>query len=178
LSKDDQRIVTLTEVDAKTFGLYMQLIYTGHIPCKPTTPGVIHNDAEYSHLCKLYLFTYKYKDLEAQNMVIDALHATSQEVGRFGKDATHAIRDASLPPRQCVELIYDSTEEEAGARRLLIDLYACKGHGQWMRDEKEPFPQEFMSDLALDLLETRMLFHNRVMKNSESYHDVAPGKKD
>jgi hypothetical protein len=156
----------------------MQLIYTGYIPSKPMTPGVIHNDAEYSHLCKLYLFTYKYKDLEAQNMVIDVLHATSQEAGRFGKDATYAIRDASLPPRQCVELIYDSTSEGSGARRLLIDLYAYKGHGKWMRDEKEPFSPEFMSDLALELLETRILSHSRIMRNSQFYHEIAPGKKD
>ena len=122
-SKYSQKFYTLDDVDAKTFGLYDQLFYTGRIPSKPAFGG-FHDDTEYGHLCKLYLFTYKYKDLEAQNIVVDALCAKSQESDLFGKAARQEVRDASLPSRQCVELIYKSTGQRLGARRLLIDLYA------------------------------------------------------
>ena len=47
-----------------------------------------------------------------------------------------------------------------------------------MRNEKEPFPSDFMRDLALNLLDTRMMSHSRVMKTPESYHDVEPVTKD
>jgi hypothetical protein len=42
----------------------------------------------------------------------------------------------------------------------------------------EPFPSDFMRDLALSLLETRMLSHSHVMKTPETYHDVAEAKKE
>jgi hypothetical protein len=61
------------------------------------------------------------------------------------------VRDASLPSHQCVELIYKSTGEGSGARRLLIDLYACKGNSKWMRNERT-FPFRFHERFSTELV--------------------------
>jgi hypothetical protein len=155
------------------FSLYVQLIYTGHIPSKVavTLPDV---DTEYEYLCELYALAYKLKDVAAQNHAIEALHAKSNEI--ITDDVHKVIRDATLPSRGEVDLVYVRTLGPCGARRLLVDLYTSRAKSYHMRKQEDPWPADFMNDLALSLMETRFATGNRAIKPVESYYDTMPAE--
>jgi hypothetical protein len=80
LSKQQQepKTITLAAHNPIIFSLYVHLIYTGRIASKfaVTKPDF---DTEYEYLCELYVLAYKFRDIAAQKLVIDAPHEKSKK---------------------------------------------------------------------------------------------------
>ncbi|KAF2241959.1 hypothetical protein BU26DRAFT_389162, partial [Trematosphaeria pertusa] len=127
----------LPDQDPRAFNLYMQLLYTDRLPCKPVDAA---NCDEYTLLCKLYILVKKLQDVPAKNAALDALLAKSREADPDNKPC--------LPSSEHLRIIYNGTSGTCGARRLMVDLYTFRATGQWMTSQGGSFPQEFMADLA------------------------------
>jgi len=77
-SQDSHKIVAFKNVDPKAFALYIQYLYTGNIPSKPSQKTAAGVD-EYSMLCNLYVFAFQQEDSAAQNAACDAIHAKAYD---------------------------------------------------------------------------------------------------
>jgi hypothetical protein len=158
----DQKTIQLNDVDPEAFSLYVQLLYTGHIPSKPEN---VLDANEYTPLCKLYLIAYKLQDIAAQNATVDAMHAKSQEpfVGP----------DLALPRYEHIKTIYKGTKGLCAARRLFVDLYMAQAKGEWLRDGRLEYPQEFVQELVAGLMDSRSGGFGNVVKGCEQYHETS-----
>jgi hypothetical protein len=162
------RAISLVDHHSDVFSLYLQLIYTGYIPTKAIIPDK-SKDFEFNSLCDLYILSYDLQDLTSQNLVIDALHDKSSEVSA----PKHNLQKTCLPSRAEIEKVFLRTSGQCGARRLLVDLYASKALCHWMREEGKLFPHEFVSELAISLLDRRPMAGKRAVQDVCVYYDKA-----
>jgi hypothetical protein len=161
-----QRTVPLKEIDPEVFALYVQLLYTGHIPSKL---AVYSSREEHSLLSKLYVLTCKFQDIAGQNATLGAMYAKSQEL--FVKTVV------ALPRSEAVAIIYSGTTGPCAARRLIVDLYISMGGGVLMQQPKDELPLEFMGELALSLMECRSTMCSYMIKPKDKYHEALPKEK-
>ncbi|KAH3910553.1 hypothetical protein HBH56_143180 [Parastagonospora nodorum] len=138
-SQDSHKIVAFKDVDPQAFALYIQYLYTGHIPSKPSQKTAAEGE-EYSMLCKLYVFAFKQEDITAQNAACDAIYAKAYEFIAPSQEA--------LPRNEHIRIIYNGTSSDCAARRLLLDVHASQANRTWMRDKMNGLPPEFTCDLA------------------------------
>jgi hypothetical protein len=171
--KAEPKIISLANDNPAIFSLYVQLIYTGRIASKATIREDEH-DPEFKRLCNLYVLALSLKDLTSQNLVIDALHAKSIEVAVY----TYLMRSIGLPSREDIETMFLRTPGLWGAHRVLVDLDASKALGHWMRAEGKLFPHEFVSELAINMLDTRPISGKCPAKTVQSYYDKAVGENE
>jgi hypothetical protein len=156
-----QKTIHLSDVDPEVFALYVQLLYTGHIPSKSKNALDVN---EYTPLCKLYLIAYKLQDIAAQNATVDAMHAKYHEpsVGP----------DLALPRCEHIKTMYEGTKGLCAARRLVVDLYAAQAKGEWLRDSGNAYPREFVQELLAAMMDCRSAILKYVVKGCEQYHEA------
>ncbi|KAF2827591.1 hypothetical protein CC86DRAFT_213586 [Ophiobolus disseminans] len=118
--KDNHKSFPLNNTDPQVFALYIQSLYTSRIPSIPTTTP---SATEHTLLCKLYVLTYILQDTVAQDAACDAILAKASELG-----------DDSLPSREHIKIIYNSTPSSCAVRRLLVDLYIAHAKPATLRE--------------------------------------------
>jgi hypothetical protein len=163
-SQDSHKIVAFKDVDPQAFALYIQYLYTGHIPSKPSQKTAAEGE-EYSMLCKLYVFSFQQEDIAAQNAACDAIYAKAYEFNAPSQEA--------MPRNEHIRIIYNGTSGDCAGRRLLLDGHASQANRTWMRDKMNGLPPEFTRDLALKLMDYRSLLHAQTVVLKEHYHVVA-----
>lgn len=163
-SQDSHKIVAFKDVDPKAFALYIQYLYTGNIPSKPSQKTAAGVD-EYSMLCNLYVFAFQHEDVAAQNAACDAIHTKAYKLITPPEEA--------LPRNEHIRTIYGGTTEPCAARRLLVDVQASQANRIWMSDRMNDLPPQFACDLALKLMDYRSLLHAQNAIPKEHYHVVA-----
>jgi hypothetical protein len=132
--------------------LYVQFLYTGHLPiCSHTTD-------EYAALCKLYTLATKLRDTVTKNAALNTIYTVAKE--------------GDLPSREHVAIVYGGTPGPCGARRMLVDLYTQEATGREMMGHD--FPVAFMVELATSMAVHRAVPNGIPWMNggtSEDYHD-------
>ncbi|KAH7085599.1 hypothetical protein BKA63DRAFT_21246 [Paraphoma chrysanthemicola] len=146
--------------DPGAFALYIQYLYTGHIPSKSTS---VTTSNEHTTLCKLYILAYDFENIPAQNAACDAIYAKAMEsVGDIQN---------SLPQCEHIDIIYSSTSSPCAARRLLADLYTAYAKDEWLSAHKETLPQQFVKELALNLMKHRAAWLAHIVGPNQHYHE-------
>nr|POE98803.1 hypothetical protein CFP56_75354 [Quercus suber] len=147
--ENQNKCVTLPEDNFDSVKLYLNFMYTGHIPYKR---GVNHTDAEnYSAACVaeleslayLYVFGEKYQDSKLKDAVIDAMVDMSQR-GNGSGDGWHATGNA-------IDIIYRGTMQGSPMRRLLIQQHLQIGHRSWLQPNTTN-NADFLLDISATLL--------------------------
>jgi hypothetical protein len=157
--ENNHKTVPIPEIDPQAFALYVQFLYTGHIPSKSVEST---DTSEHTHLCRLYNLALKLQDVAAQNAACDAIYAKATEPVENMQDA--------LPRREHIDVIYSGTSEQCAAKRLMVDLYTAQAKSEWLQNAEDKFPPAFMSALAVNLMGTR--FMAGLAKPKEHYHVV------
>ncbi|KAH7095249.1 hypothetical protein FB567DRAFT_24152 [Paraphoma chrysanthemicola] len=155
----NQKQLSLDCPDPGAFALYVQYLYTGQIPSKPTS---VTASNEYTTLCKLYILAYDFEDIPAQNAACDATYAKAME--------SNGDIQNSLPQREHIDIIYSGTSSPCAARRLLVDLYTAYAKDEWLSTHTETLPQQFMGELALNLMKHRAAWLSHIIGSKEQYH--------
>jgi ACT domain-containing protein len=155
----NHKAVPIPEIDPQAFALYVQFLYTGHIPSKLSETT---DTSEHTHLCRLYNLALSLQDVAAQNAACDAIYAKATEPVENMQDA--------LPRRDHIEIIYSGTLEQCAAKRLMVDLYTAQANREWLQNAEDKFPPDFMSALAVNLMGIR--FMAVLSKPKEHYHVV------
>ncbi|CAD0081747.1 unnamed protein product [Aureobasidium vineae] len=104
-------------VDAAAFELYTEWVYSGRI-CKGASTARA-KDTDLAFIGQAYILGEKLLDHTFRNAVVDFLLETVVATGSL---------DLTLPT-----LIFNETSASAPIRRLLVDLYACYGHKDWLK---------------------------------------------
>lgn len=153
LESGAQSTIALPDVEPQVFSLYLQYLYTRRLPSKPNNaqPTVAEHTAEITLLCRLFVLSKSVGDDQAAKDATNAIYAEAHEVP---PNNLHVM----LPSSVGVDMIYKVTDRPCGTRRLLVDLYIWKAASKWVKDhlgEDPAYPPEFLSDLAVALLEQR-----------------------
>ena len=160
----EDKAVNLPDDDPIVFELYVQLLYTGRLPCKSESETPADSEQEYVVLSKLYVLAEKIQDIDARRVAMDSLLSLS-------RDTRETRGEYMVPGLEAVSTIYSGTLEPCAARRLFVDLYTCKPGGDWF-DKSQPYPTEFLAELVAALLENRAPHENWALEATPSmYHD-------
>jgi hypothetical protein len=151
------KVINLPDMDPQAFSLYVQLLYTGHIPSGSPTIKTVE---EYDPLCKLYVLVRKFDDVASQNAALAVILSKATE--------PFASAEVTLPRREHVGIIYSGAEGPCAGKRLMVDLYTSQATGEQLQDE---FPAEFMGELAVSLMGVRKEGVG-VVKRKEEYHEA------
>lgn len=145
----------LPHVEPDVFNIYVHHAYTGQLPSKPSSSSPTAEDhaIEIKLLCKFFAVSVLMDDEVAVRDVFHGLKAKvhEQSVG------PHPL----LPNKEDIKVIYDHTEQFPDVRRLMVDMHVKKedvGACAWVKDnaaEDPQYPNEFLADLAVALLEQR-----------------------
>lgn len=152
---------------AQTFETYVNLVYTRKLAVK--------GPEEWQRLCRLYVLAERLQDIETKNLVIDGMFLHLQEtVPLFS--STVIGKDRANVGMNSLKLLYEHTPENSPARRLAVDFYAKSGRAEWLQSSKGEYPEEFVFDVAIRLMQKRSIFASALNNLSpSSYHEVAAG---
>ncbi|KAF1920321.1 hypothetical protein BDU57DRAFT_561348 [Ampelomyces quisqualis] len=147
----ESRIVKLPDDVPEVFGLYLNLVYTGHLPTERKSQDAIvaldwagfwqrAND-EYTDLINVYVLAEKLQDTVSKNATVVAIVDVAQLVWHDGRPALPSFRLASKG--------FDETPEGSQLRRLLIELSGnVRLNHIILRVHNYDFNSYFVKDLA------------------------------
>lgn len=140
--ESESRIFALPEHDVEAFQVYMNWLYSKRLPVKSEDPL----DDEYLLIAKMIVLGDRLQDLDFQDAAVDAI---------LDKSRSSTMNGQAIAPT--VNYVYENTLEDSKARKLLVDFYVCRGNEDWLRDSDglRDLPAEFISDLAIALLQRR-----------------------
>ena len=145
----------LPNVEPDVFNMYVHHAYTRQLPSKSSTASPTADDhaIEITLLCQFFAVSVLMDDEVAIKDAFDGLNDKTHEQ----PTGLHPL----LPNKEDIKVIYDHTERFSDARRLMVDMHVRKegvGACAWVKDhaaEDSPYPIEFLTDLAVALLEQR-----------------------
>ncbi|KAF3031464.1 hypothetical protein E8E11_000920 [Didymella keratinophila] len=107
----------LPEVDPEVFDLYLQHLYTQHLPSKPDASDVGLNDHvhEIGLLCRFVSLAGTMRDDTAAKDAINAIYSKAHELP--------LERHPLFPSSVGVDIIYKATDGSCGAKKLMVDLH-------------------------------------------------------
>lgn len=152
LSRDwkesEERSVSLPDVEADTFRLYLHWLYFKKLPVR-REEGWEAASAEYLELAKAYVLGDVLQDFVFNDAVIDAMIDKSRTAEEDGA--------RWVPADSTIVYIYNNTMKSSKVRELLLDFYVYSGHEKWIHHGATPehLPWEFLRDLAIELLKRR-----------------------
>ena len=162
-----ERSVRLEIFEEEVFQIYIHWLYRHTLPVRVDEPGLVGND-EYLQLAKAYVLGDYLLDTNFQDAVIDAI------IEKTGSK----VRDDQCwyPVGTVIRYVYDNTLESNMARKLLVDLYAARGKGSWLREwaTEEDLPKEFLFDVAVAVLDLRPQLVLKHKANPCKYHKHTP----
>jgi hypothetical protein len=142
-------------IEPDEFNMYVHHAYTRQLPSKPSSSSPTAEDhaLEITLLCKFFAVAVLMNDEVAMKDALNGFKAKAHEqsVG------SHPL----LLNKENITVIYEHTKQFSGARRLMVDMHVKKkdvGACAWVKDhaaEDPPYPDEFLADLAVALLEQR-----------------------
>ena len=142
-TESEGRIVRLAEDNPETFGIYMNLVYTGFVLTdtldKSKTRSMICD--EFNVLGRLYVLCEKLQDRAAKNSTIEGLLEVSMETceNKYG-----------CPRSDTIALVYRGTCAGSVGRRLMVDLWR-KIAVEYLTKCSDELPKEFVVDLAISM---------------------------
>ncbi|KAF2007736.1 hypothetical protein P154DRAFT_419660, partial [Amniculicola lignicola CBS 123094] len=161
--RQDGRIVELPEDDPEAFSFYMIWLYSGRIPTLPD-PHVPPTSESHHTLAYAYVLGERLLDNDFKNAIAD----------------TYVLYARGMPPakrfypsNEEIRVIYEGTRESSPLRKLLVDIWACRGKHEWIENDPD-LPKDFMVEITKALLKARTNFDSvsRPWKNAhEQYHD-------
>ena len=163
--RPDPRIIDLPDDDAAAFGLYMQWLYSRKLPILPDSPESSGTSAEgYHTLAWAYVLGERLMDNEFKNAISDAYVL-------YARGSTPA--KCHYPCNEEIRIIYEGTSEKAPIRKLLVDIWCCRGKYEWIENDSD-LPKDFLVGVMKALLKGRRSNENisRPWKTAhEQYHD-------
>ncbi|KAH7085520.1 hypothetical protein BKA63DRAFT_19392 [Paraphoma chrysanthemicola] len=143
------RIVNLPDDEPAIFRRYIYLLYTGALAVVPDlVPEKYSGHDEHINLTRLYVLAEKLRDIDSKNCVIQACVVRWQQLHNGGR--------RYAPGETVIGLIYHGTPAGSQFRKLLVDVYTYRARSKWLRDAEMVWPSDFLSELALNLLDQRV----------------------
>jgi hypothetical protein len=180
-AESESRVVKLPEDKPDVFAIYVNLIYTGHLPTmlksKEELAGLDHKTLrsftcpEYDSLLCLYVLAEKLQDIAAKGTALAAVFEVSQ--------LTDATGRTSIPHPTAVLFTYENTLKGSPARSLVTDLWSAVSLPcLLMVTQVVRFPKDFLSDLGKVLQEQRPLLKGSgnlaSRRGAEAYMESLP----
>ena len=167
----EDRVVKLPEDKPSLFSTYVHHLYTGELAVNldDVNKGEVGTRVmcQYEDLCALYVLAEKLQDIQTKNAIIQTI-----------LDIRHTIQSNNrylIPNGEAIRIIYDGTTAGSLARKLLVDFWAYRGKGLWLRDYE--LPADFLRDLVIKLMDTRPVIAGMTKDTSSTYmEDVAEEK--
>lgn len=168
-SGSQTRSVRLVDHDPEIFHVYVHWLYRKSLPVRLDSPGEAGNE-EYLQLAKSYVLGDMLVDADFKDAVLDAFIDKSRSKATDGCNW--------YPAGSPVRHIYDNTQDNSPARRLLVDMYTAYGHSGWLTRHASPedLTSEFLLDLAVSLLDKRPRPGEVLEKDPCVYHEHGQGE--
>lgn len=163
--RPNPRVIDLPEDDATAFALYQQYIYSRQLPILPDDLDEDSAQTEgYHTLAYAYVLGERLMDTAFKNAIASAyvLYARGTPPGK-----------RAYPSNEEIRILYDGTGEKSPIRKLLIDIWCCRGKHEWL-DLDADLPKEFLVEVTRALLRARPSLENlsRPWKNEHvQYHE-------
>ena len=163
--RPNPRLIDLPDDDAAAFALYQQYIYSRQLPILPDDLEEDSAQTEgYHTLAYAYVLGERLMDTEFKNSVASAyvLYARGTAPGK-----------RAYPSNEEIRILYEGTGEKSPIRRLLVDIWCCRGKHEWM-DQDSDLPKDFLVEVTRALLRARPSLENlsRPWKNEHAqYHE-------
>ncbi|PTB42335.1 uncharacterized protein TrAFT101_008577 [Trichoderma asperellum] len=162
--------VTLKEEDPEVFEVYLHWLYCETLPVRNDSPGQEGNN-EYIQLAQAYVLGEMLQDVNFKDAVLDAILIKSRSTASDGL--------CWYPVGPAIRCIYEGTPESSAARRLLVDMYTCHGHEEWLTEwaNEDDLPKQFLLDLAIAALKKRPQPPESLAEKVGTceYHEHLPG---
>ncbi|KAF1956624.1 hypothetical protein CC80DRAFT_504453 [Byssothecium circinans] len=158
--RPDPRVIELPEDDPEAFSLYRTWLYSGQLAILPDSGGSGSDDSisitnssttdtapeHYHTLAYAYVLGERLLDVPFKNAIVDAyvLYARGTSPGR-----------RYYPSNEEIRIIYDGTREGSPIRKLLVDIWYCRGKVEWIEKDSD-LPQEFLACVVKELLRVRV----------------------
>ena len=144
LQKAESRIVKLPEDDPEIFGLYLNYVYTGHLPTtceaeKDLTAHYLSLMDEYHQLFSVYVMAEKLLNPDAKNAAMTAL----VEIWTRNPGLVVSART--------VYLVYEGTPGGSRARRFVVDGFVQVPFWQVLMTTRHDNLGAFRNEIALAL---------------------------
>lgn len=168
----DPRVITLEDDDPAAFALYVTWLYSGKLPILPEkdehnsiTPNdsLLENEG-YATLAHAYILGERLMDALFKNAICDAYVL-------YARGSPPAKR--LYPTNEDIRLLYEGTNEKSPIRRLLVDIWCCRGRYEWIEHDDD-LPKDFLIEVTKALLKCRPSTDHlsRPWKNShEQYYE-------
>ena len=163
-SGSQTRSVRLVDHDPEIFHVYVHWLYRKSLPVRLDSPGEAGNE-EYLQLAKSYVLGDVLVDADFKDAVLDAFIDKSRSKATDGFNW--------YPAGSVVRHIYENTQDNSPARRLLVDMYTACGQSDWLTKHASPedLTSEFLLDLAVSLLDKRPCPGEVLKKDTCLYHE-------
>lgn len=171
--RDNPRVISLPDDDPDAFALYRTWIYSGKLAISPDVPfsaeTADERDAHYSTLAYAYVLGERLLDIAFKNAIADVyvLNARGHEGMR-----------SQYPTRDDIRTLYDGTGPGSPIRRLLVDIWVCRGKVEWLEEDDDILPREFLISTLRELLRLKKGADGKTESmsrpwklNHEQYHD-------
>ncbi len=158
-SRDDPRTIDLSDEDEKIASDYIEWLYSGFLPIKPSkyTTDTQETMAEfvekiYVQLAEAYVFGEKIVDIGYKNVVVETV-LTVNGLNKF-----------NMGPKS-VKIIYNGTSSGSPLRRFIAECMAYQAHDDskegtgWM-DFIDGYPREALKDAMKIMIVVRPRMHH------------------
>ncbi|KAF2641294.1 hypothetical protein P280DRAFT_517500 [Massarina eburnea CBS 473.64] len=158
--RPDPRVIELPEDDPEAFSLYRTWLYSGQLAILPDASSISTdsnssssnssiNDTTPEHyhtLAYAYVLGERLLDIPFKNAIVDAyvLYARGNPPGK-----------RYYPSNEEIRIIYDGTGEGCPLRRLLVEIWYCRGKVDWIERDSD-LPQDFLACVVKELLRVRV----------------------
>jgi hypothetical protein len=140
------RLVKLPEDEPTVFADYVHFLYTRKLHVKShKASGESSGHDEKISLLKLYVLAEKLQDADTKRAVMGAVFNCFWGI---------CITPSEFPGLECIEIVYGGTPAGSPLRRILVDFYTYYARDDTLK-QYVTYPNEFMQELAIDLLKKR-----------------------
>lgn len=144
--RPNPRVIDLPDDDAAAFALYQQWLYTRQLPILPDDLEEDSGSSEgYHTLAYAYVLGERLMDIDFKNSIASAyvLYARGTPPGK-----------RAYPSNEEIRIIYEGTQERAPIRKLLVDIWCCRGKHEWIENDAD-LPKDFLVEVTKALLKAR-----------------------
>jgi hypothetical protein len=144
----DARRIAMPDDRPDIFRLYVNLLYKKEIATK--------GQGEWLNLCRMYTLAEKLQDTTTRNRVVDAMSSFLTDcisTGLGGLFGGPVVKREYQLSAESIEELYTHTPDGSPIRRFIVDYYVDHAVPEWLQKGKGSFPEEFLYDVAVSLLQ-------------------------
>jgi hypothetical protein len=171
--KDETRVIELPNDNPDAFALWRTWIYTEKLAILPETPFSLdatdERSAHYAVLAHAYVLGEMILDVPFMNAIADVYVLNAR-----GADGVRA----HYPTNEDIGVLYDGTSPDSPIRKLLIDIWMCRGKLEWLDTELDDpvLPREFLVEVMREVLKLKKGREGEMLSRPwkmthEQYHD-------